>query len=64
VVFTKLDLLGEDYVPEIRTDDAFGVFAVSAPGRQGLDQLLAAWWSELLRLREKISSAAATPQLP
>ena len=64
VVFTKLDLLGEDYVPEIQTADAFGVFAVSAPGRKGLDELLAAWWSELLRLRERISSAAATPHLP
>jgi len=64
VVFTKLDLLGEDYVPEIQTADVFGVFAVSAPGRKGLDELLAAWWSELLRLRERISSAAATPHLP
>ena len=64
VVFTKLDLLGEDYVPPIRTDDAFGIFAVSAPGRQGLDGLMAAWWSELLRLRENVTSAVATPQSP
>src|SRR4029078_11427652 len=40
VVCAKLDLLGEDYTPPIRTDDAFGVFSVSAPGRQGLDALL------------------------
>lgn len=64
VVFTKLDLLGEEYVPEIQTDNAFGLFAVSAPGRQGLDQLLAAWWSELLKLKEHASSAASTPALP
>jgi GTPase len=64
VVFTKLDLLGEDYVPEIRTDNAFGVFAVSAPGRQGLDELLAAWWSELLRLKENVSSAIVSTGLP
>src|SRR5215211_7480445 len=64
VVFTKLDLLGEDYVPPIRTDNAFGVFAVTAPGRHGLDVLLAAWWSELQRLRNKMSMAAATTELP
>jgi GTP-binding protein len=64
VVFTKLDLLGEDYVPPIRTDGAFGIFSVSAPARQGLDSLLAAWWSELLRLRESMSSAGASTELP
>jgi len=64
VVFTKLDLLGEDYVPPIRTDSAFGIFSVSAPGRQGLDTLLSGWWSELLRLRESVSSAGATTDLP
>jgi GTP-binding protein len=64
VVFTKLDLLGEDYVPPILTDDAFGVFAISAAGRQGLDGLLGGWWSELLRLRDNLSSAAATTTLP
>jgi GTP-binding protein len=64
VVFTKLDLLGEDYTPPIRTDDAFGVFAVSAPGRQGLDRLLAAWWTELLRLKESSSSAPVSSLLP
>jgi GTP-binding protein len=51
VVFTKLDLLGEEYVPPITAPQAFGMFAISAAGRTGLDALLAAWWSELLRLR-------------
>ena len=51
VVFTKLDLLGEDYVPPIEATDAFGVFSISAAGRTGLDGLLAAWWTELLRIR-------------
>jgi GTPase len=64
VVFTKLDLLGEDYTPPIRTDDAFGVFAVSAPGRQGLDRLLSAWWTELLRLKESSSSTPVSSLLP
>lgn len=64
LVFTKLDLLGEDYTPPIRTDEAFGVFAVSAPGRQGLDGLLSAWWTELLRLKESTSSTPASSLLP
>ena len=64
VVFTKLDLLGEDYTPPIRTDEAFGVFAVSAPGRQGLDRLLSAWWTELLRLKESTSSTPVSSFLP
>jgi GTP-binding protein len=51
VVFTKMDLLGEEYVPPIEAPHAFGMFAISAAGRTGLDPLLAAWWSELLRLR-------------
>ena len=64
VVFTKLDLDGEEYTPAIRTDDAFGVFSTSAAGRQGLDELLAAWWTELLRLKENMSSTPVTNVLP
>ncbi|MCA0376385.1 MAG: GTPase ObgE [Gemmatimonadetes bacterium] len=51
VVFTKLDLLGESWIPDIEASGAFGRFAISAPGRQGLDTLLDAWWRELLALR-------------
>ncbi len=64
VVFTKLDLLGEDYTPPIRTDEAFGVFAISAAGRDGLDRLMAAWWTELLKLKESISLDQVTSVLP
>ncbi len=52
VVFTKLDLLGEHYVPEIEAPDAFGLFSISAAGRLGLDELKAAWWSKLLAMRK------------
>src|SRR5215212_9257135 len=48
VVFSKLDLLGEVYVPEIEAPDAFAVLSISAAGRQGLQALLATWWSRLL----------------
>ena len=56
VVFTKLDLFGEQYVPEIEASGAFGVFSISAPARQGLDELKHIWWSKLLELKR---SAAA-----
>ena len=52
VVFTKLDLMGEAYVPEIETEGAFGVFSISAPGRLGMDELKAAWWGKILELKK------------
>jgi GTPase len=66
VVFTKMDLFGEDYLPPIETEGAFGLFAVSAAGRTGVDSLLGAWWSELLRMKQNIAAevAKAAVQLP
>ena len=64
VVFTKMDLLGDDEPPPIEAPDAFGLFAVSAPGRQGLDTLLAAWWKELLALRKAAERADEPIELP
>lgn len=52
VVFTKLDLLGEHYVPEIEAPGAFGLYSISAPGRLGLDELKAAWWAKILELKK------------
>lgn len=51
VVFSKLDLLGEHYVPEVEAPGAFGCFSISAAGRMGLDGLLDAWWRQLLAMR-------------
>ena len=53
VIFTKLDLLGEHYVPEIEAPDAFGMWSISAAGRIGLDELKAAWWTQLLAMRKR-----------
>jgi GTP-binding protein len=65
VVFTKLDLLGEEYVPPIEAPGAFGIFSISAANRDGLSPLLAAWWSELLRLKQEAAKpAAANVALP
>ncbi len=66
VVFTKMDLFGEDYIPPIDAPDAFALFAVSAAGRTGLDGLLSSWWKELLRLKQGIveEEAKTVVQLP
>lgn len=63
VVFSKMDLLGETEPPAIDAPDAFGVFAISSAARQGLDALLAAWWSQLLDVRKASERAAAAARV-
>lgn len=63
VVFTKLDLLGEDYVPEIVAPGSFGSWCISAAARTGLDALLAGWWSQLLAMRKVAAAAAESDNL-
>lgn len=63
VVFTKLDLLGEEYIPDINAEGAFGLFSISAPGRMGLDVLLDAWWRQLLTMRSATEKAERDAQL-
>jgi GTP-binding protein len=53
LVFTKMDLLGDDESPPIEAPDAFGVFAISAAARTGLEPVLAAWWSRLLGMKKE-----------
>ncbi|MEP6691519.1 MAG: GTPase ObgE [Gemmatimonadaceae bacterium] len=64
VVFTKMDLLGELEPPPIDAPDAFGAFAISAPGRAGLDTLLAGLWRQLLALRKQADALARDAALP
>jgi GTP-binding protein len=64
VVFTKLDLLGEQYTPPVHAPDAFAVLSISAANREGLDQLLSAWWTQLLRLRTETTEPITTVPLP
>jgi GTP-binding protein len=52
VVFTKMDLLGDDEPPPIEAPDAFGIYAISAAARGGLDTLLGGWWSRLLDMKK------------
>jgi GTP-binding protein len=64
VVFTKMDLLGESEPPPIDAPDAFGIYAISSAARQGLNELLAAWWTHLLEMRKSNERAAARVELP
>ena len=53
VVFTKMDLLGDDEAPPIEAPDAFGVFAISAAARTGLEELKLAWWRRVLDMKKQ-----------
>ena len=53
IVFTKMDLLGDDEPPPVEAPDAFGVFAISAAARTGLEPVLAAWWSRVLGMKKE-----------
>ncbi|HYC52236.1 MAG TPA: GTPase ObgE [Gemmatimonadaceae bacterium] len=63
VVFSKMDLLGEDEAPPIEAPDAFGMYTISSAARKGLDDLLAAWWRELLRMKKADDRAAAAARI-
>ena len=63
VVFSKLGLLGEHYIPEIDTRGAFGTFAISAAGRMGLDVMLDGWWRRLLAMRAEALKPEQDAQL-
>ena len=52
VVFSKLDLMGEDYTPDIKTEGAFAMFSISAPARQGLDALKDGLWRKILEIKK------------
>src|SRR6478609_9774344 len=64
VVFTKMDLLGEDEPPPIEAPEAFGVFAISAAARSGLDALKLAWWRRLLDMRKAAAQPVKDVELP
>lgn len=63
VVFSKLDLLGEHYIPEIEARGAFGLYAISAAGRMGLDVMLDGWWRQLLAMRAEALKPVQDAQL-
>jgi len=52
VVFSKLDLWGEQMTPQLNAPGAFGIYSISAAARMGLDALKDAWWRKLLELKK------------
>jgi GTP-binding protein len=64
VVFTNMDLLGEDEPPPIEAPDAFGVYAVSAAARNGLETLELAWWRQLHSMRRAEVTPVRDVELP
>ena len=52
VVFSKLDLMGEDYVPEIEAPGAFARMSLSGANRTNLDEFLDICWRKLLSMRQ------------
>jgi GTP-binding protein len=63
VVFSKMDLLGETDAPPIDAPDAFGIYAISAAARQGIDEMVTAWWKQLLEMRKADERAAAATRV-
>jgi GTP-binding protein len=64
IVFTKMDLLGEDEPPPVEAPNAFGVYAVSAAGRSGLEALEVAWWRQLHSMRRAEVAPVREVELP
>ena len=64
VVFTKMDLLGDDEAPPIEAPDAFGIFAISGAARTGLEELKLAWWRRLLDMRKAAVQPVRDVELP
>jgi GTP-binding protein len=52
VVFSKMDILGEDEAPPIEAPEAFGIFTISSATRVGIDALIDAWWRRLLEMKK------------
>jgi hypothetical protein len=64
VVFTKMDLLGDDEPPPVHAPDAFGLFAVSGAARTGLEELKLAWWRRVLEMKKTAVRPTRDLELP
>ena len=64
VVFTKMDLLGEDEPAPIEAPDTFGVYAISAAARTGLEELKLAWWRRVLGMKKEVAKPIRDLELP
>ena len=64
VVFTKMDLLGDDEAPPIDAHEAFGVYAISGAARTGLEELKLAWWRRVLDMKKQAVRPIRDLELP
>ena len=64
VVFTKTDLLGENEPAPIEAPDAFGIYAISAAGRVGLEELKLAWWRRVHETKREVARPVQDVELP
>jgi GTP-binding protein len=64
VVFTKMDLLGDDEPPPIEAPDAFGIYTISAAARTGLEELKLAWWRRVLAMKKLVLKPVTDLELP
>jgi GTP-binding protein len=64
VVFTKMDLLGDDEPPPVEAPEAFGIYAISAAARTGLEELKLAWWRRVLEMKKEAVKPIRDLQLP
>jgi GTP-binding protein len=64
VLFTKMDLLGEDEPAPIEAPDAFGIYAISAAARTGLEELKLAWWRRVLGMKKEVAKPIRDLELP
>jgi GTP-binding protein len=64
VVFTKMDLLGDDEAPPIDAREAFGVYPISGAARTGLEELKLAWWRRVLEMKKEAVKPIRDLELP
>ncbi len=58
IVFTKLDLLGEEFVPVLNAPGSLGSFSISAVAQIGLDALQEGLWSRLVEVKKAEEQAS------
>ncbi len=64
VVFSKMDLLGDNEAPPIEAPEAFGIFTISAAAREGLEEIKLAWWRQVLALKKEVNTPVRELELP
>jgi hypothetical protein len=59
-----MDLLGEDDPAPIEAPEAFGIYAISAAARTGLEELKLAWWRRVLGMKKEVAKPIRDLELP